>query len=162
MKKQNLLTKKLPAFTLMEVTVAMLIAGIAIGITYTAFHIISVTCNNYQKKQDGVASFAILDKLLKQDFDLPGKIEKTGNGLQMQTAAGIVRYEFADNYITREQYALGIDTFKVKPIEVSCFFENNQVAAGQIIDQIQFKIMLEREPINLIYHKTYSAQDLIN
>jgi len=153
---------KIPAFTLMEVTVSMLIAAIAIAITYTAAHIVSVTYGDYQKKQDHVATFSQLDKLLKQDFSRPGKIVKSADGLQVETPGGLIRYEFADGYIVREQFALGTDTFKLDPKAVICSFEKQAVAEGQNIDQLELQATLEKEEIPLIYQKTYSAQDLIN
>jgi hypothetical protein len=161
MNKQILLTKKIPAFTLMEVTVSMLIAAIAIAITYTAAHIVTVTYGDYQKKQDHVAEFALLDKLLKQDFSRPGKIVKSGNGLRVETVNGTILYEFTEGHIVRAQYALSTDTFKLDPKTIRFSFEKEDTVEGQNIDQLELQTVLEKEEINLIYKKTYSAQDLI-
>jgi|GEM_PF-589982 len=161
-KKQQLITNKIAAFTLMEVTVSMLIAAIAIAITYTAAHIVKVTYGDYQKKHDDVAAYGMLDKLLKQDFARQGKIVKTDNGLQVQTASGVISYEFRDDYMVREQYALATDSFKLPSKVVVCTFEKQEVTTGQPIDKFELQTILEKEEILLIYQKTYSAQDLIN
>jgi len=162
LKKHQALTKKVPAFTLMEVTVSMLIAAIAIAITYTAAHIVTVTYGDYQKKQDHVAAFSLLDRLLKQDFKRSGKLVKTDNGVQLETTGGLIQYEFADDYVIRDQYTLGTDTFRCDPKAVICTFEKRVVISGETIDQLELQTTLQKEEVPLIYHKTYSAQDLIN
>ena len=162
MSKQKLISKKIPAFTLMEVTVSMLIAGIAIGITYTAAHIISVTYGDYQKKQDQVAAFMMMDRLLKKDFAGQGTIVKTTEGIQMNMKGQLISYKFEDGYLIRDQYSLGTDTFKLDTKAVSCTFEKEAAADGQHIDELIVQAKLENEEVSLIYHKTYPSQDLIN
>lgn len=151
---------RVSAFTIMEVTVSMLITAIAVAITFTASHIISVTYDGYSKKQDRVATFSVLDKLLKKDFLLPWRIVKSSDGLQVETASGLISYEFKEGYILRNQLAMQTDTFKVNAKAVEFFFEKQAVEEGGSVDQLSLEMQLDGESLSLIYKKTYSAQDL--
>jgi len=152
--------KKVPAFTLMEVTIAMLIAAIAIAITYTAYRIISGTYLNYAKKQDRIAAFAVADQLLKEDFLASDHILRTADGLDFQSESGMIRYQFTGSYVLREQYALQTDTFKLEVQHISFTFENEAVAEGTEVDRLDYTSRLEDQDIPLTYQKTYSAQSL--
>ena len=154
--------KKVPAFTLMEVTISMLIAGIAIAITYTAYRIVSGTYLDYTRKQDRVAAYSLADKLLKKDIAAATHITRTANGLQLESGGGVISNEFASAYLLRKQYALPADTFKI-PVKTTVFtFENQAAEEGALVDQLELQTSLEGEGISLIYKKIYSAQDLFN
>jgi type II secretory pathway component PulJ len=152
--------KKVPAFTLMEVTIAMLIAAIAIAITYTAYRIISGTYLNYAKKQDRIAAFTVADKLLKRDFLTADHILRTAEGLDFQSGQGVIKYQFKDTCVLREQYALQTDTFKLQVKTIRFTFENETAAEGAEVDRLDYHTRLEGQPISLLYQKTYSAQNL--
>lgn len=157
--KMNL-NKKLQSFTLMEVTLAMLIAAVAIAVTFTAYRIVSGSYFNFNKKQEKVAVLTTIDKLLKQDFVKARSIVRTADGVFFEVNDGIVTYNFKDNYILRDQFSLGIDTFKLQVSDLNCSFENEVVEEGQEVDLLSFKTQLDGDLIPLRYLKIYSAQDL--
>ncbi len=164
--------KKIPAFTLMEVTIAMLLTSLVIGITYTAYRLVSRSYVDYVHKQEIMATFLTADKLLKQDFSQARRIIRSGEnvehstdaddrgGLQIETDAGIIRYVFTPGYLLRDQFALRVDTFKITIKAPVFFFENVPAENGTLIDQVHFETRLEGAPLTLNYKKTYSAQDL--
>jgi len=153
---------KVPAFTLMEVTISMLIAAIAIGVTYTAYHIVSVTYQNYIKKQDQVAVYILADHLLKQDFGQARQITRTADGLILGLAGGQVRYEFNADYILRDQFSLRTDTFKLPAKQILISFEGQQSGAGAQVDRLELQTAVQGEDLALVYQKIYSSQDLFN
>lgn len=152
--------KKIAAFTLMEVTIAMLIAAIAIGITYTAYHIISGTYQNYTKKQESLSAYTAADKLLKTDFMLSKAIVKTTEGLQLEFESGQVIYNFKDGKIVRDQFGLRTDTFDLAVTDVQFQFEKEEAIEADTVDQLSFQSKLEGENIPQVYIKRYSAQQL--
>lgn len=154
------MNKKLPAFTLMEITIAMLIAAIAIAITFTTYRIVSGAYFNFTKKQEMVATLTTMDKLLKKDFLNAKSIVKTADGVFLEVNKGIVTYSFKDSYVLRDQFSLRIDTFKLQVNELNFSFEKDIVEEGKEVDQLNFKTQLEGDFIPLQYQKTYSAQDL--
>ena len=154
------LNKKLPAFTLMEVTIAMLIAGIAIAITFTAYRIVSGSYIGFSKKQDELAGFVMLDKLLKQDFLSAKHIVKSQEGLVMEMESGLINYRMDSGFMLRDQFSLRTDTFKLQVTSPAFLFETNVVEVGQSIDQFNFETVVQGQSIPLHYQKIYSAQDL--
>jgi hypothetical protein len=154
------LKKKIPAFTLMEVTIAMLIAAIAIAITFTAYRIVSGSYIGFSKKQVELAGFVNLDKLLKQDFMTAKNVLKSSTGMLMETEDGLIRYEIDKDYVIRDQFSLRIDTFKLTTSNTEFSFEKNPVDDGNAIDQFGFETLVLGQLVPLHYHKLYSAQDL--
>jgi len=96
----------------MELTVAMLLAAIVIGITYTAFSIISQSYMAYHNKNEDMAGLVRLDELLKKDFSHADTISKIENGIVCKIDTVSVTYEFQPEYIVRRTTI--IDTFKLK------------------------------------------------
>lgn len=152
--------KKIPAFTLIEVVIAMLIAAIAITITYTAYQIINGTYQGYIKKQHNLAAYTIADKLLKKDFQLARHMTGNGNQLHIELDSGLVNYEFKENFITRELVPLPVDTFFLPVKKVEFSFEKKVAGDETAIDELNLEAMLEGQQISLVYKKNYSAQDL--
>ena len=152
--------QKIPAFTLMEVTITMLIAAVAISITYTAYRIISGTYLNYSKKQDRIAAFTLADRLLKKDFLSADHILKTTEGLNFQSSGGIISYLFRDSCLMRSQHALQTDTFKIPVTAASFTFEHAAAADDTMVDQLEYETQLEGQPTILTYRKLYSSQNL--
>lgn len=151
---------KVPAFTLMEVTIAMLIAAIAIAITFTAYRIVSGSYLDFTRKQEKIATFITADKLLKQDFINARHIIKTEEGLMMEMEDGMINYHFKPDYILRDQFSLNIDTFKMKINNSSFLFERGVAEEGKSVDQLSFNAEVDGQSIALYYQKVYSAQDL--
>ncbi|TCC97686.1 prepilin-type N-terminal cleavage/methylation domain-containing protein [Pedobacter hiemivivus] len=154
------LNKKVPAFTLMEVTIAMLIAGIAIAITFTAYRIVSGSYIGFSKKQDELAGFVLVDKLLKQDFLGARHIVKSSDGLAMEMEGGLISYRLDSGFMLRDQFSLRTDTFKLQLNSPAFLFESNVAEEGQPIDQFSFETVVQGQSIPLHYQKIYSAQDL--
>lgn len=156
------LKKKVRAFTLIEVTISMLIAAIVIVTTYTAYQIISQNYLNYVKKQNLIASFTIMDKLLRDDFLKANPIVKTDSGLEFHMDNGKVQYQFNDSLIIRNQYNLRLDTFNIVLHTINFTFENEESGVGRRIDLLSYLVTLDNETIPMSYRKMYSAQNLFN
>ncbi len=151
---------KIPAFTLMEVTIAMLIAGIAIAITFTTYRIVSGSYIGFSKKQNELAEFTRLDKLLKKDFMNARSIVKSPGGLMVAFEQGVISYQIDKDFVLRNQFSIRTDTFSLKMDKTSFLFEKDEVADGQAIDQFGFEAVVQGQVIPLSYRKIYSAQNL--
>jgi len=143
--------QRLCAFTIMEVTVSMLIAAIVIGIAYTAYSIISRSYTTFKYKNDDLAVLNRVDELLRRDFGKAEMVTRSGNGLLI---GDHISYEFSPAYIVRNSGT--IDTFKVSNLDLQT------VSAGaDLIDEVSFTIVFRGERIPYHYRKTYSSADLI-
>jgi prepilin-type N-terminal cleavage/methylation domain-containing protein len=156
---------KVQAFTLMEVTITMLIAAILIAVTYTSYSIVIKSYNSFTNKNNDMAVLVSLDHVLKRDFEQAKTILKDSAGFSFRKDSALVRYEFSADYIVRK--AARIDTFKVQNQDVSGSFENvpllelQTTAAQNIIDELDFTILYQKETIPCHYHKMYSSENLI-
>ncbi|MDB5012338.1 MAG: hypothetical protein JWQ25_540 [Daejeonella sp.] len=155
------LKQKVRAFTIMEVTVSMLIAAIVIMIVYTAYRIIGRSYVDYDHKNKMVAELIVADKILKKDFNNALDIVKTSDGLKMVVQEGQIDYVFGDQYIVRNQNQLRLDTFKLTDNKVVLKFKNREAGIDQSIDNLSLNCNFEKGNITLTYHKTYSSEQLL-
>jgi len=161
-----MINRKIPAFTIMEVTITMLISAILIGITYTAFSIISRSYHSFDNKHKDMAVVLRLDELLQKDFNRAEIVLKDTDGIAMMDSSRIIKYRFTSDYVLR--IGLVIDTFKVKTDSVSTAFENTMVnemkadEEGNRLDELDMNATLQNEKIPYHYHKIYSSANLIN
>jgi Tfp pilus assembly protein PilE len=153
------------AFTIMEVTITMLVAAILIAITYTSYSIVIRSYNSFTGKNNDMAVLISLDHLLKRDFAQAKIVRKDSAGFSFQRDSTLISYEFSPGFIVRK--AAGIDTFKVQNLEVNTSFENVPLLELQpdllqnTIDALDFVILYQKETITFHYYKTYSSENLI-
>lgn len=157
---RNKLNHNIPAFTLIEMTIAMLIAAIAIAITFTAFRIVSGSYDGFSKKQGELADFVRLDKLLKQDFLASKRIIRSSDGVVLQLDAGVIQYTIDSAFVLRDQFSLRTDTFRQVIKHVNFSFENNDSESEQLVDLFSFESIVQAQMVPFRYYKLYSAQDL--
>ena len=164
--------QRVKAFTIMELTVAMLISAIVIGITYTALQIISGSYATYTRKHQELAVIIRLDELLKRDFGRAAAIYQNHEGsylLQDSSRHQAITYSFTPDYVLRSSTVA--DTFRVtvsqvtasfagQPVEASGLAEDN-MEAGRI-DALSFTLLYQAEPFPYHYAKSYSSENLIN
>ena len=149
----------------MEVTVAMLLTGLAIGITYAVYNIVAKSYSAYGTKNDNINMVINLDHILKRDFDRADTVLKDTSGLAMKLGTQTIKYTFYPDFITRESSK--IDTFKVQTQGWITAFENVPVNELQTdpeqnrVDELNFKLILKNDTIPYHYHKLYSSENLI-
>lgn len=154
------------AFTIMELTIAMLISGIVIGITYTAYTIIIKTYTSFHQKNDAMAELVRLDQLLKRDIAHADLLLKSADGISMQSDSVLVTYNFQPTFIVRTSGI--IDTFKVVAVDLNTSFENEPVIEfaespeQNRLDDVSFSLNFQEEKIPYHYHKNYSSLNLFN
>jgi len=161
---------KVKAFTILEVTITMLIAAVVISITYTAYEIVSKSFISFKSKNEDMAMVANIDHLLKRDFDRADIILSANTGIELrQQDKPVIYYEFANAYIVRKSGA--IDTFKVTNRDVKMYFEhqarnsseymNTSDAGNNRIDELSFMIIYKDEMIPCHFYKQYSSVNLM-
>lgn len=157
---------KLNAFTILEVTVTMLVSGILIGMTYTIYVIVSRSFTSFRQKNDKISVVVNLDHVLARDFDLADTILKDTDGILVKKPAGNIKYAFYPDFITRE--SVKTDTFKVQCTAVTTSFEDIPLNDLQTdneknrIDGLDFVLLFDGKQIPCAYRKIYSSADLIN
>lgn len=156
---------KVNAFTILEMTVAMLISAIVIGITYATFTIVYKSYNLYHNKHEEMAVALRLNELLIKDFKKADVILKDTNGLVFKDTNSLVTYRFNDSAIIRT--AGIIDTFKIKTGALSTSYEGaaieevTAIPERNRVDEINFNTIIRDEKIPYHYYKQYSSANLI-
>src|SRR5277367_5385071 len=108
-----MIKQRVKAFTILEVTIAMLIAGVLIAITYTSYSVIVKSYGSFSHKNQDMAELVRLDEWLKKDFAHAEVIQKDTTGIVLNSADRHIKYQFYPDFIVR--IAVRADTFKVKP-----------------------------------------------
>ena len=150
------------AFTIIEVTVAMLLAGISILIALTAYQLVSRSYFRFDEKNQAMSEFLVVDRLLKKDIHEAFKIINTGEGIALETQRGTVSYEFEHAYILRNQYGIRKDTFFIRTNAWSTMFENETVIITELADEIIIETEMMKRSSILHYKKSYSIHELMN
>ncbi len=156
---QKSVSTKIKAFTIMEMTVAMVIASISIAITYSAFTIINQSYREFHKKNIFLAKLLVTDKLFKKDFSKAVSINKEPEGISFKMDSGIISYSFNSDYILRNQFGLRTDTLHFIIINPATTFEMREASNGEKIDQLSFQVNANGKLIYYSYQKLYSAAD---
>jgi prepilin-type N-terminal cleavage/methylation domain-containing protein len=158
--------QRVRAFTIMEVTITMLIAGILIAITYTSYSIIIKSYRSFTAKNEDIVVLVSLDHVLQRDFDRADIILKQTDGITLKNSNQMIKYTFSPDFITR--IASKMDTFKVQTQEVNTSFDNIPMGEVQAddeqnrLDDLAFTLVFQNEKIPYHYHKLYSSDNLIN
>jgi len=159
------MNKRVQAYTIMEVTIAMLLAAIVIAITYTVYTIGVKSYGSYTVKNSNMATLIRLDELLQKDFEKAEAINKTGTGISCANDGRVVSYEFIPEGVIRSS---GItDTFKVNVETINLLFEHVPVTELALsgeesrVDELRLDLLFEENRISNSYHKHYSSANLI-
>lgn len=151
---------RLPAFTLMEMVVAMLLTAIVIGLTYTIFIIVAQSNRNFDRKSEALAEVRQLDALLQRDFGRAARIDCMDSTLVIQLQTAVVTYRFFSGFALRKSVAT--DTFRYRLLEQNAAFRGRPVGENGITDDFFLRIAIDEQQIPFHYHKTYSSEELID
>lgn len=154
-------TKKLKAFTLMELSIAMLIAAICIGMAFYMFQFFQRLYLSQQREKQEQFSFSLFQHLLKKDMDQAQAVFYAENELQLLDSAGTIRYIFTENHIARDHYQQQTDTFNFKISAIDGLYRNASRPSPTCIDEFQVTVTYGKEEHTFILDKKYAAQQLM-
>ncbi|MCW8311106.1 type II secretion system GspH family protein [Sphingobacterium sp. InxBP1] len=153
--------RKLKAFTLLELTIAMLISAISIGMAFYMFQYFQQLFLAQQKQRQERFSYSLLKHLLQQDIDRAVWLKSDVNGLICVSGKGRISYEFDAQYIVRHQYDSHQDTFQIATIDFDTTARLENLPMDDLTDHLSLRIKFEDNEHRFEYNKTYSAQQLI-
>lgn len=158
------LNHKIQAFTIMELTIAMLISAIVIGMMYSAYAIINHSYQSFIDRNGGTATLSLLDQRLNRDISKAESISRYSHTIILKNSHDTVSYQFLPDRVIRKK-ALA-DTFKVTSENFNTSFESSPVEADpsqgkeERIDDLQVTLVLDGQKIPYHYHKIYSSVNL--
>ena len=159
--------ERLPAFTILELVLAMLITGLLIGMAFTVVTMIIGIHRDFNEKNQIMAKVLLLDRLLKKDFRQAKTIQIKGDQILFMRAGDTIGYHMTTVDVRRKQHAL-TDTLAIPVRDLRLYFDKHEIinysdaAEERMIDELGFRLLLKTKDLQFNYHKTYSAQDLFN
>lgn len=155
--------KKIEAYTMMEVAIAMLLAAVCISICYTAYGMIGDYFQTFQKKNAATEEVLTMRRTMEKDISKGQYLIRTADGISILGDSLNITYKFADTAILRKVEDLRTDSFHVSPVETSFLFEGRESLEMDTVDHISFKLKTEKQQmIPITLEKFYSAHDLFN
>ena len=152
---------RINAYTLMEVTIAMLLTAIVLTVCLTAFNIIGSYYSTFHKQAESKDLALMLKHSLEQDFINSKIVIKEGPGIMLTSDSLQKHYLFVDSAVIRTVENLKADTFKCTISALALSFTNEDALDGDTIDHLSFQMLIDKKnKIQFEFDKRYSAYDL--
>jgi Tfp pilus assembly protein PilE len=154
--------KRFKAFTILELTVVMLLTTIVAGISYGAYHIVTHQFQQYKTTNETLTDTALLDALLKRDFAQAEQIVRSENGIVAVYKNQHTTYNFGNEYIIRS-FAERVDTFNISvaTTPVTNWQKKAQHLPGNLIDELSFSGNTLKLELPFHYLKKYGTNVLM-
>ncbi|WP_443946642.1 hypothetical protein ACJVDH_05935 [Pedobacter sp. AW1-32] len=152
---------RITAYTLMEITIAMLLSAICMVICYSAYDLISAYYRNFRDKNEANDAVFGLKHAMIHDLSKGKYLIRTAQGFEVLNKDTTITYQFNEEYILRDLGEQHTDTFFLKTTNLQFHFEQKEVSEMDTVDQVDFSVQLDsntRVPMRMT--KRYSAQDL--
>jgi len=152
---------KLKAFTLMELTIAMLISAISIGMAFYMLQYFQKLFISQQRKRQERFSYALFRHLIQQDLSAATWLKATENGFICTDDNGDINYYLDPKFIVRNQYNIHKDTFLIKTVSFDTAPKLQNLHSQDITDHVNLRTEFEHTEHPFEYIKIYSAQQLL-
>ena len=153
--------RKVRAFTLLEVMVAMVISGIVLAMAMSAFIIIQRQFDNFRERGGEIFQVQRTRSLMAKDMADATLVLGAGASVALRMPDGEeLMYHFRAGVLTRER-AGRIDTLATG-ITVPELETVPNIGANPPVAQLSFTMESGKKTYPLVFYKTYSPADLIN
>lgn len=151
---------KIRAFTLLEVTIAMLISAICVSICYVVFGIISKSFIDFKNKQQHTYTIQTLKSVLEKDVYKSHLAFKSSDTLNLISKDINISYFFGDQEIIRFANSKS-DTLKINYSALKFEFEGQTIYDSDTIDAVSFVVEFSGDKQAVLQvNKRYAASDL--
>lgn len=152
---------KLSAYTLMEITVAMLLSAIVISVCYTAYGLIDNYYQTFRLKNESHDQVLALRHVLIKDFASHSIIIAGDNGIELIGDSIRVGYVFEEGQVIKEIKNVHTDTFRLSPSSLILKFDGKEIKAGDTINELDFFVQIDKGvEIPMNFRRVYSAVQL--
>ncbi|HET6990659.1 MAG TPA: type II secretion system protein [Bacteroidia bacterium] len=155
--------KKLKAFTLLELLVGMILSGIVLTATFSAYRIITRQYETYCDKSETISELSFFVSQFQSDFSNATNITRISeNEIQLQSGKRILDYKFSGKRVLRNDFSR-TDTFNVSVPEMETFWKSEKVnSENQESDELHLQINFENRKTEKIYLKMSNAKSEID
>jgi|GEM_PF-5874160 len=154
---------KLRAFTILEITVTMLIVSILASFIYYAFHTFSNILTEQQQKKRAEHDFDLFCDRVRWDSYQADSIKiQEEYILSFQDSLGIIEYQFLDDMVLRTQYTIKTDTFNVQAGFPLITEYHNGLQENNLVMAFELPLVTnDQTMLFLAVKKVYSARQLM-
>lgn len=151
--------KKLKAFTMIELVVAMMISAIVISIAFYVWTLISAQLSRRQSRSAAITNYVLFQRAFTRDFENAQGIRDLADSISFQLDIGdhAVRYSIGTDRILRERDGL-TDTFQMGGRVVQRTYVNDSLP---LISGVRLNITINREDVSLALQKEYTIAELL-
>lgn len=155
--------KKLRAFTIMELLVALTLTSLLVLAAWYAFELIQKQYVLQKNLNKNISTYIQLETRLKQDLETMKFLKRDLQQIIFKSSNYQIEYDFQYDFVSRKHSLSEIeaDTFFVKNELQNSFFQNREQSVG-IIDQLEIAFFPFEEKRVFILKKQYSVADLMN
>ncbi|WP_452223476.1 PulJ/GspJ family protein [Lacinutrix chionoecetis] len=132
------MSKRIKAFTILEVVISLAIMSIIIAMVYVIFTLLSKQLYQYSNQTEQINNYNQLNSLLIRDLHNASNISYTANELLLTIQSDSIKYAHANNKLIRT-HVNSIDTFSIE-IKTFNIVENNLLFINK------------RRPLQVTYH----------
>lgn len=154
--------KRLKAFTLIELLIAMVVGGIVIGGAFEVYLFSSRQFLKYKASNEEITRIVMLDGILHSDFfNSTSVVRKSDNCMEMKSSDKVIDYRFERNFVLRSFIGVS-DTFFLKVSVVQMQFKGKlQLEGERLIDELEIISKEGDEEKVFCFFKEYSADVLM-
>jgi prepilin-type N-terminal cleavage/methylation domain-containing protein len=155
--------KRLHAFTLLEVLIAMVISTLVIGAGFVGYEFTMKQYYAYKENAGIMNEACAFQGVLKKDISLSSSVTLADQGINCIKKEHSIRYEFHPDFVLRITADDLKDTFRVKNDSLQFMYQHiAQTDPGKQIDYTSFRMDLQGEKQSVIIRKEYGADGIIN
>ncbi len=151
------------AFTLLEVTVALLLTSLLVVLSYGIVGGFSRSADAVRRLHDGSEDLRTTQQAITADMDAASRCSLDGDGIVCDRPDGRVRYIRTEGKLLRERHG-DVDTLlrRVTGLHPARSAEMDRTGVDPtLIDRIAVSSLLEGDTIHFVVYKWYDARTLV-
>lgn len=153
--------KRLAAFTLVELSVVMLLTAIVTTIAFLTLSILQGSLGKFKKDSDALIQMELLHRLLSQDMAQSIEVVSDENGIRTIGKKGLAIYQFHSEGVWRQKAGL-TDSFYFETSMLKKKFQGTEMQLpDQLLDELTFEAYHKKETFPFVFHKMYGADVLM-
>lgn len=147
---------KIRAFTIMEITIALLLSTLLIMMCYEFFSIVNREIMIQKKNSDNRVQELLFRKYVETDFFNALGIYLSDSGIVCKSDSVEIKYEFQDSLVLRKY--IQTDSFELVMIDQEYWNDSlREYLTGSIVNKVNFKILQADKEFSIVLKKTLGS-----
>lgn len=160
--KSSAVHRTLPAFTLLELLVGMIVSGLVLAATFSAWHIVTQQYAQYCKTTESTVELsAFLSRLECDVADASAAYKLSETTVQLVHSTLTLEYRFSESYALRNS-AGHTDTFRVSVPAIHTFYKTEKTAGENLrIDELRVVLSFDGKKEEKLFLLPHDAKSQI-